>query len=231
MFWQLELQGRIFSSRNANALVYSLWSLLPSFCNYPVDTTQSFNDLKRSLCSALNEEPDTHGIICSSLQILIQQNKNILEGKREMPDIEEGIATQRAVAHYTLQIVEDNLSVLKSSARELLTVLSRILTQSTKDNGASLQVRKPSQSIENAATMLLICWNIGSIFSCLPKFILFILFCLFVHAYIPTYPLFIYLLRSFKVNASAFLPSPEVGYSKDRQLNYEKMYFMFSEKL
>lgn len=142
-FWQLELQGRVFSSRSANALVYSLWSLLPSFCNYPLDTADSFKHLKKALWDALNEEPDTHGIICTSLQILIQQNKKISEEKSEMPNIEEGMARQRALAHYTPQIAADNLHALKSSAREALTILSNVLMQSTKDNGGSLQVLKP----------------------------------------------------------------------------------------
>lgn len=136
---KLELHGRVISSRTANAFVYSLWSLLPSFCNYPLDTAESFKDLEKALCSALNEEPDTRGVICSSLQILIQQNKKILEEKIEMPDTEEGIPRQRAVAHYSQQVAADNMSVLKSSARELLTVLSGVLMQSKKDDGGSLQ--------------------------------------------------------------------------------------------
>ena len=139
-FWQLELQGRVSSSRRANGLVYSLWSLLPSFCNYPLDTAESFKDLEKALCSALHEEPDTRGIICSSLQILIQQNKRILGEKSEMPDLEDGTAGQRAVSRYTPQVASDNLSALRSSARELLNVLSGVFLQSTKDDGGSLQV-------------------------------------------------------------------------------------------
>jgi len=159
-FRQLELQGRAISSRTADAFVYSLWSLLPSFCNYPFDMAESFKDLKKALCSALHEEPDTRGVICSSLQILIQQNKKILEEKSEMPDTEEGIARQRAVARYTPQVAAKNMSVLKSSAHELLNVLSGVLLQSKTDDGGSLQVLKPSQSIENAVTVNLGCWQI-----------------------------------------------------------------------
>lgn len=136
---KLELQGRVSSSRRANGLVYSLWSLLPSFCNYPLDTAESFKDLEKALCSALHEEPDTRGIICSSLQILIQQNKRILGEKSEMPDLEDGTAGQRAVSRYTPQVASDNLSALRSSARELLNVLSGVFLQSTKDDGGSLQ--------------------------------------------------------------------------------------------
>lgn len=129
----------------ANGLVYSLWSLLPSFCNYPLDTTENFKDLEKALCSALQEEPDTHGIVCSSLQILIQQNKRIMEQKNEMPNLEEGTARQRAVSHYTPQVAADNLNVLRLSAREFLNVLSGVFLQSTKDDGGSLQVLILSQ--------------------------------------------------------------------------------------
>jgi ribosomal RNA-processing protein 12 len=121
---------------------------------------ESFKDLEKALCSALHEEPDTRGVICSSLQILIQQNKKILEEKGEMPDTEEGIARQRAVARYTPQVAAVNMSVLKSSARVLLNVLLGVLVQSKADDGGSLQVLKPSKSIENAATVHLGCWHI-----------------------------------------------------------------------
>lgn len=176
--------------------MYSLWSLLPSFCNYPLDTAKSFKDLEKALCSALHEEPDTRGVICSSLQILIQQNKKMLEEKSEMPDTEEGISRQRAVAHYTPQVTADNMSVLKSSARELLTVLSGVLLQSKRDDGGSLQVLKPSQSIENAATMHLGCWRIDFIFNFLlnlfvqflHRFCVFVFVCVCYYLFIEKFP-------------------------------------------
>lgn len=138
--WQLESQGRIISSRSTDALVYSLWSLLPSFCNFPSDTAESFNDLKQPLCNALCDEPDIRGIICLSLQTLVQQNKKIAEEGNDLSDSEVGTAKQRAMANYTPQVRADNLSVLKSSAREILSVLSGVFLNSTKDDGGCLQV-------------------------------------------------------------------------------------------
>lgn len=136
---KFELEGRVFSSRSADALVYSLWSLLPSFCNYPVDTAESFVDLKEVLCSTLREENDIRGIICSSLQNLIQQNKKTLEGKNDLSSVGVSTASQRATTHYTTQVATDNLNVLKSCARELLSILSRIFLESAKDEGGCLQ--------------------------------------------------------------------------------------------
>lgn len=120
--------------------MYSLWSLLPSFCNYPVDTAESFKGLERALCTALQEETEVRGIICSSLQILIQQNKRVLEGKGNSVDAEVGIAEERAIALYTEDIAGSNLSTLKSSARELLSVLAGVYSKVSKDTVGILQV-------------------------------------------------------------------------------------------
>ncbi|KAJ4957678.1 hypothetical protein NE237_024789 [Protea cynaroides] len=135
----LEREGRIVSARNAEALAYSLWSLLPAFCNYPLDTANSFKDLKKALCSALREQPDVRGIICSSLQILIMQNRRLLEENNNQSNDEISIPEQRARAYYTPQVVADNLKTLQSSAREFLSVLSGIFMQSSKDSGGCLQ--------------------------------------------------------------------------------------------
>lgn len=130
------------SARTIDGIVYSLWSLLPSFCNYPVDTAESFKGLERALCTALQEEHDVRGIICSSLQILIQQNKRILEGKGNALDTEMSIAEQQAVAFYTENVAQSNLNALKSSAMELLPVLAGVYFKCPKDTAGSLQVIK-----------------------------------------------------------------------------------------
>ncbi|KAF9680360.1 hypothetical protein SADUNF_Sadunf06G0113100 [Salix dunnii] len=135
---QMELDGRIISTRSADALVYSLWSLLPSFCNYPLDTAESFQDLEKTLRGALSAECDIRGIVCSALQVLVQQNKRIME-QDDLTGTEVGIAEQYAIAHYTLQVAADNLRVLRSSPCNLLTVLSGILMESPKDDGGLLQ--------------------------------------------------------------------------------------------
>ncbi|XP_065849103.1 uncharacterized protein [Euphorbia lathyris] len=135
---KFELEGRTVSARSVDALIYSLWSLLPSFCNYPLDTAESFKDLNKSLTSALREECDIRGIICNAIQILIQQNKGII-GEHNDVGASEVIATQRAIARYNPVVAENNLKVLRSSAREFLTVLSGILLESSKDDGGCLQ--------------------------------------------------------------------------------------------
>lgn len=135
----LEREGKIHSARSVDGLTYSLWSLLPSFCNYPLDTADSFKDLEKALCSSLRDEPDVRGIICSSLQILIQQNKKILEGKGDISGTETSNRIERALARYTPEVAAKNLSALRSSAREILPVLSGIFLKTSKDDGGLLQ--------------------------------------------------------------------------------------------
>ncbi|KAH7851218.1 hypothetical protein Vadar_008734 [Vaccinium darrowii] len=136
----LNQEGRTYSSRSVDGHVYSLWSLLPSFCNYPLDTAESFKDLKNALCRGLHEQPDIRPIICSSLQILIHQNKRIVEGKGDPSGSEASIPRQQAMARYTPQVAADNLEVLKKSACELLSLLSKIFMESSKDVGGCLQI-------------------------------------------------------------------------------------------
>ncbi|CAI9100786.1 OLC1v1037959C2 [Oldenlandia corymbosa var. corymbosa] len=144
----LEQNGRIISARNFDGIVYSLWSLLPSFCNYPRDTAKSFKDLGKAICSAIQTEDHVRGIICSSLQILVQQNKKILEGKENLslsdPSISDehdlSISEKQAISYYSPQIAADNLSALRSSAHELLSALMGVFFKSSKDSVGPIQV-------------------------------------------------------------------------------------------
>jgi len=132
---QFEKQGLMVSSRNAEAIAYSLWSLLPSFCNYPSDTAKSFMNLEKHLRSKLKEEPDIRGIICTSLRLLIQQNN--IEHKGYI-----GEDMTKEQNHYSPQVARDNLYVLKSSAKNWLKDLSEVFLKSPKDDGGCLQVLK-----------------------------------------------------------------------------------------
>ncbi|KAL0338857.1 UNVERIFIED_CONTAM: RRP12-like protein [Sesamum angustifolium] len=104
----LEQEGKIQSARGVDGIVYSLWALLPSFCNYPVDTAESFKDLERA-------------------------------ETRNSPNIEVGIPERRAIALCTAHVAGSNLSTLKSSARELLSVLTGVCFKSSKDTAGILQ--------------------------------------------------------------------------------------------
>ncbi|CAN6471177.1 unnamed protein product [Victoria cruziana] len=138
----LEKDGRVVSSRNMAGLVYSLWSLLPGFCNYPLDTAHSFGSLAKPLLEALHREPELRGLICSSLQILIQQNKAAASGNDNHLDSElkeTSLSTQRARSHYTPEVAAGNLEVLGSFCPNFLSALFKIFEESSEDNGGWLQ--------------------------------------------------------------------------------------------
>ncbi|CAI0387632.1 unnamed protein product [Linum tenue] len=136
---ELEREGLIVSARSVDALAYKLWSLLPSFCNYPSDTAESFKDLGEALCTALREEHDVRAILCTALQNLVQQNKKVREGFNDLADAEVDIAKQRALSNYTPEVAKHNLSVLRSFSGKLLPILSGIFLDSEKDDGGCLQ--------------------------------------------------------------------------------------------
>ncbi|KAL4572212.1 hypothetical protein LXL04_018982 [Taraxacum kok-saghyz] len=132
-----EQEGRVHSARSIDGVIYSIWSLLPSFCNYPLDTAESYQDLEKVLCHTLSQEPDFRGVICSSLQILIRQNKSIVDGESQSDKVSD--CEQRAVSRYTLEVTTRNLDKLRSSARDILSTLKGIFMKSGKDDGGSIQ--------------------------------------------------------------------------------------------
>ncbi|XP_006843867.2 RRP12-like protein [Amborella trichopoda] len=138
-----ENEGRIVASRTAEALVYRLWSLLPAYCNYPVDTADSFKGLAKSLNDALYKESELHGIICSGLQILIQQNKRVLAETRDLSadgnPQDVSISIQKARACYTPLVAENNLRALSSFSQHFFSVLFGIFVKCSTDSGGSLQ--------------------------------------------------------------------------------------------
>ncbi|OAY67734.1 RRP12-like protein isoform X1 [Ananas comosus] len=135
-------EDKLFSAKRAEGYIYSLWSLLPSFCNYACDTASSFGDLQNVLCDTLRNEPSLHGVVCSSLQILIQQNKGILSETKQKdtePEDELSKHVSRAKSYYTKELAEGNLKAIRASSSKFLKVLYSIFLETSKDNGGSLQ--------------------------------------------------------------------------------------------
>ncbi|XP_078444519.1 ARM repeat superfamily protein [Wolffia australiana] len=135
----LERDGLIVGARNTEALVYSLWSLLPAFCNYPVDTSSSFEGFQKLLCETLKEEPELRGIICSSLQILVQQNKAAISGNLNSNEDDTNSFEQKARTCYTSDLGEENLKAMRQCSSNFLSVLFEILFKDLKDNGGCLK--------------------------------------------------------------------------------------------
>lgn len=133
---------KLFSAKRAEGYVYSLWSLLPSCCNYPCDTSSNFGVLQNVLCDTLQNQPDLRGIICSSIQILIKQNKEALsatKGDDILVDDEASKSEKRAKERYTKGIAEENLKAIQAFSSKFLELLCSIFLSSSKDSIGFLQ--------------------------------------------------------------------------------------------
>ncbi|KAL5212374.1 hypothetical protein ABZP36_023221 [Zizania latifolia] len=135
-------EDKLFSAKRAEGYVYSLWSLLPSCCNYARDTSIHFGALQNVLCDTLKNQPGLRGIICSSIQILIKQNKEALAVPiEEVLPAEDGISKseRRAKECYTKEFAEENLKAIRTFASKFLEVLCSIFLASSKDAIGFLQ--------------------------------------------------------------------------------------------
>ncbi|KAJ1281331.1 hypothetical protein BS78_04G298000 [Paspalum vaginatum] len=133
---------KLFSAKRAEGYVYSLWSLLPSCCNYPCDTSSNFRVLQNVLCDTLQNQPELRGIVCSSIQVLIKQNKEALSLSREediLAEDEISKSERRAKEHYTKNVAEENLKAICAFSSKLLEVLCSIFLTSSKDAIGLLQ--------------------------------------------------------------------------------------------
>ena len=81
-------------------------------------TTESFKDLKKALCTVLREGPAVCEIVCSSLQILIQQTKGTIEGKIDLHGSDTSTSRQRDMISYSLQVAAEHGDFLRWSVVE-----------------------------------------------------------------------------------------------------------------
>nr|CAB3447920.1 unnamed protein product [Digitaria exilis] len=100
---------KLFSAKRAEGYVYSLWSLLPSCCNYPCDTSSNFRVLQSILCDTLQNQPELRGIVCSSIQPAISEIASISDkdvvGKFFIDSIRKLLDATKAV---NAEPVDDN---------------------------------------------------------------------------------------------------------------------------
>ncbi|CAL4885637.1 unnamed protein product [Urochloa decumbens] len=126
---------KLFSAKRAEGYVYSLWSLLPSCCNYPCDTSSNFRFLQSVLCDTLQNQPELRGIVCSSIQVLIKQNKEALSvsGEDTLAEDELSKSERRAKERYTKNLAEENLKAIRAFSSNILDVLCSIFLTSSND--------------------------------------------------------------------------------------------------
>ncbi|KAJ3696083.1 hypothetical protein LUZ60_001460 [Juncus effusus] len=130
-------EDKLFSAKRAEGYVYSLWSLLVSFCNFPRDTASSFTDLQKVLLDKLCNEPDLRGIICSSLQILVQQNRNIVSEKSDDEILSKSEIRARDL--YTKEFAEENLRVIRASCAKFFKAFHVLFLEASTETNGTLQ--------------------------------------------------------------------------------------------
>ncbi|XP_013379809.1 RRP12-like protein isoform X2 [Lingula anatina] len=77
-------EKRQVESKTYDALQMQIWSLLPGFCNNPIDLPQSFKGIAKVLGSAISDRPDLRGDVMASLRKLILQNLDNDENRAEL---------------------------------------------------------------------------------------------------------------------------------------------------
>ncbi|EFJ18450.1 hypothetical protein SELMODRAFT_178120 [Selaginella moellendorffii] len=129
----LQLAGA--PAKNAEACAQALWALLPSFCNYPVDTKDSFQVIAKLLGESMRKYPDLRGVISSSIQTLIKQNKSICDANDGM-DVD---LDAKEKACYSKDIASANLSAISAFSDKFLPLLFNIFCESPPEKRGELQ--------------------------------------------------------------------------------------------
>ncbi|KAG0554229.1 hypothetical protein KC19_12G074700 [Ceratodon purpureus] len=138
--------GKTVASKNAESCVQSIWALLPSVCNYPSDTARSFSHIAKTLGDVLIKEPELRGLVCSSLRILVTQNRKakgdtIAEKLVEGENSEDlNVAEQRARSKYTPEVAAANLNAISGYSRNFLPLLFNLFVVSPAEKRGDLQL-------------------------------------------------------------------------------------------
>jgi|Transcript_3369 ribosomal RNA-processing protein 12 len=83
---QAKAAGRAFEAQRCAAGEAALWSLLPAFCRWPQDASESFPGLAPSLGSALSARADLRGPLTEALRRLIQQARAVVNADKADAD-------------------------------------------------------------------------------------------------------------------------------------------------
>ena len=141
--------GKPVAAKNAESCVQSIWALLPSVCNYPSDTANSFSLIAKTLGDVLQKEPELRGLVCSSLKTLVAQNRKArgdkmddkVAGKIIEEEISElNVAEQRASSLYTPEVAAANLKAISGYSRNFLPLLFNLFVASPAERRGDLQL-------------------------------------------------------------------------------------------
>lgn len=112
------------------ALNDQVWSLLPRYCDLPLDLIESFtSSFAEFLSNALYQNPELRPTICLALKTLVQSNVNQLDCDDEM-----------LLSRVSVSQAQANLDYLKTMCQNMLSVLFNVYTQTpTESRGYVLE--------------------------------------------------------------------------------------------
>ncbi|KAH6977016.1 NUC173 domain-containing protein [Ilyonectria sp. MPI-CAGE-AT-0026] len=104
-------------------VVQQIWSILPGYCDLPLDLTEAFDQgFAEILANLLYKQVDLRLDVCRALKTMIESNKAIAEIEEEEEDLVLQSRVSRAAA-------KKNLEFLSQYAGNMLAVLFNVYTQ------------------------------------------------------------------------------------------------------
>ncbi|RCH92144.1 hypothetical protein CU098_002645 [Rhizopus stolonifer] len=98
---ELEMQAKVYET-----LVNQIWSLVPGFCDLPVDLTRAFNDtVAERFSSLLYTQPDLRPTIAQALQLLIEKNQALAKSSADDAHLMRAYGLTKAQAAQHLQFM------------------------------------------------------------------------------------------------------------------------------
>jgi ribosomal RNA-processing protein 12 len=130
-------------------LVQQIWSILPGYCDLPMDLTDAFDQgFAEMLANLLYQQPDLRLDVCRALRILIESNQAIATIADEE---EEDLLLQSRV---TREAARGNLKHLGQFAGNMLAVMFNVYTQTLpQSRGPILQTVNAFLSITPEAEL------------------------------------------------------------------------------
>ncbi|KAF7819035.1 RRP12-like protein [Senna tora] len=129
-------------SQDLLAQAHELWGLLPSFCRRATDTYQKFACLSDVLITILKKDPSMHENISMALQILVNENRTVLNPKKSEADCyaaEDSLLEFGMLPSYSKKAASRNIKALASCSNRLLRILSDLFVNSFSENCAPLK--------------------------------------------------------------------------------------------
>ncbi|KAG6492840.1 hypothetical protein ZIOFF_047808 [Zingiber officinale] len=127
--------------------VRQLWDLLPAFCHYPTDTSESFDSLAKTLLDLIKNDSSLHEVISISLQTLVMENLGVLQAKQDMNQhamvdslgLKSSNKSQSFAIEYTKETASKNIEALTSNSMVLIQTLADVFFGAPPEKHAVLK--------------------------------------------------------------------------------------------